>query len=371
MEKVVVNANELADITMVSLKLNVPILSPGPPGVGKSTVFEFVADTWVPPGAKKPGVPLHHFHLVTSDQIDAKGMPTEVEDPLLMEKVWEFRPFGDLLDLIDVKNGGRCNAPCIAFLDDFGTATKSVQAAWMQIILAYKLGKYVIHPEVRFVMATNRAGDKSGADHGVLETIKGRSMVIPMDSSVAAWCGWATKNPMPDGNDHPHEAIGFARWVDSKSEPLFDFTPTKDVEINSCSPRNLTRLGMFVREYGEMKKDVPLAVMHGCIGPVMGTKFKGFLKVVKKLPTIKQIVDDPQGTKVPGDINLLYPLVGYLASKATPKNMKEVVDYVLRLPDEYRVVFSRDLLVNFPGAPNNTEYGRLVEDIPEEILENG
>jgi len=363
MEKITSNSEEVRKILLGALDLNVNVLIPGPPGCGKSSVIEQVAHEW------KDGVPIHMFHLVTSDPIDAKGMPTEVDDVLTGNKMWDFRPFGELMRIIDSRDPiiqGHCDGPCIAFLDDFGTAQKSVQAAWMQIILARRLGQVRIHPEVRFVMATNRTGDKSGADQGVLETIKGRSLVLPMDANVQTWARWAISNPLPNGNPHPAEVVAFARWVDSKSEPLFEFKPTKDAELNSCTPRNLSRMAEFVDLWGDK---CPLVAINGCVGPHIGTKFLAFLKTFKQLPKLEAVVKDPTGTKVPSDLNLQYPMITYLSGKATNKNFEEITQYVLRFPPEFRVMFTKDVVANWPQCVNHTAYGSLIADVADDVYE--
>jgi hypothetical protein len=365
MEKITSNSVEVERILMGALDMNINVLIPGPPGCGKSSIIEDVSTKW------NGGVPLHMFHLVTSDPIDCKGMPTEIDDVLTGNKMWDFRPFGDLMRIIDCDDPiipGHCTGPCIAFLDDFGTAQKSVQAAWMQIILAYRLGMVRIHPEVRFVMATNRTGDKSGAEAGVLETIKGRSLVLPMDANVQTWCRWAISNNMENGKPHPGEVIAFARWVDSKSEPLFEFKPTKDAELNSCTPRNLSRMSMFVDLWGG---DCPLAVINGCVGPHIGTKFLAFLKTFKKLPKLEQVIADPTGTSVPSDINLQYPMVTYLSSKSNNKNFEEVSTYILRFPPEFRVMFTKDVVANWPNVCNHTAYGKLIADVADDVYDAG
>ena len=365
MNEVTENAEVISKILIDALDENINVLIPGAPGCGKSTIIEDVAQTW------KGGVPLHHFHLVTSDQIDAKGMPTEVDDVLTGNKMWDFRPFGELLRIVDAKDSeiaGHCNGPCIAFLDDFGTAQKSVQAAWMQIILARKLGQVNIHPEVRFVMATNRTGDKAGAEHGVLETIKGRSMVLPMEADVQAWARWAISNPMENGRPHPAEVIAFARWADSKSEKLFDFVPTKDM-TNSCTPRNLSRMGMIVDKNLRRNTDTPLIAINGCVGPHIGTKFLAFLRTFKKLPKLEEVIADPNGCRIPEDLNLQYPMTTYLSSKSNNKNFDEIVTYILRFPKEFRVMFGKDVIANWSRCQDHTAWGLLINDIGEDIYD--
>lgn len=103
--------SQLSNFLKFAIKNREAVTIIGPPGVGKSMIVEQACES--------AGAEMILLHAVTSDPTDLKGLPF----PGVDRKSAEFLPYGDLKKLIDAKK------PTVMFLDDFGQAPASVQAA--------------------------------------------------------------------------------------------------------------------------------------------------------------------------------------------------------------------------------------------------
>lgn len=130
-------------------------------------------------------------------------------------------------------------------------------------------------------------------------------------------------------------------------------------------------MGRWINRYQEESidmSDIPLAVIHGTVGDVVGTKLAGFVKTISKLPSFAEIMKDPYGTRVPNEPNECYALVGFLANKADHKNFDELVDYVLRFSPEFRMVFQQDVVTNNEALMQVSKYDDLLQSTKEVVL---
>src|SRR5262249_24960878 len=135
-------------------------------------------------------------HPAVQDPTDQKGFPWFQSG--MTEAT--FVPFGDLATALNATK------PLVWFLDDFGQGTNAVQASYMQLVLAKRIGQHVLPPHVTFVIATNRRGDKAGVQ-GVLEPVKTRcATIIAVEPDLDDWCAWAYQH------DVPGEVIAFLRF---------------------------------------------------------------------------------------------------------------------------------------------------------------
>jgi len=306
----------------------------GMPGVGKSEIVEAAA--------KAAGFDLMLIHAVTSDPVDAKGMPMTYTDELTGEPVADFVPFGDLRRMIDA------DKPLVVFLDDFGQAPMAVQAAWMQILLARRLNGYKISDHVTFVAATNRREDKAGVA-GIIEPVKSRFPVkVLLEPDVGEWCEWAIHQP----DVHP-VTVAFARFTHSKGDPLFVFKPTRDME-DSCLPRTLTFAGRMLNE----DQDIPFEELTGCVGSAQGAKLAAFVKTWKELPDPDSVFLRPDSIEIPEKPDILYALIGAVAHRTRPDNVEAALKFVKRVPREFGVVLLKDCTSRDPAI---TKTGAFVK----------
>ena len=98
----------------------------------------------------------------------------------------------------------------------------------------------------------------------------------------------------------------------------------------------------------------PMELLHrvvaGCVGDGPAAEFVGFLQLYRELPDLDVILTQPETTPVSREPAVLYALVGALSEKCkldtTP--VQNLMQYLLRLPDEFTLLALRDILAIQP-----------------------
>lgn len=314
------------------------VLLSGPPGVGKSDLVD--------QAAAAAGARCITRHPAVEDPTDAKGMPAVLPDGKA-----HFLPFNDLQKLIDADGLTVCH------LEDFGQATHAVQAAYMQLLLRRAVNGYALSPHVVFVVSTNRAEDRAGVNT-ILEPVKSRfQTMIELEVNVDDWVTWAY------GADLAPEVIAFIKF---RPELLHKPEPSREL-TNSPSPRTVANVAKWVADGlcsaqalgSDDGQSVALEVISGAAGKGFAAEFLGFLKVYHTLPSIEQILLDPERAPVPNGADGLFAVSVALAKKlADEKTVRPVFTYATRLPKEFEVCLVRDGLRVNQKVANTKEYGQ-------------
>ena len=310
-------ANELKQLLEFAIKNNEPVLVSGAPGIGKTEIVKQVVANM--------GCDLIISHPVVSDPTDYKGLPfytggTEAE----------FLPFGELNKLI------KAEKKTVFFIDDLGQAAPSVQAAVMQLVLGREINGKKISDNIIFFAATNRREDKAGVA-GILEPLKSRfSTIIELTPTVDDWCEWANEEGLPI------ELVSFIRF---RPELLFDFEAQVGMK-NSSTPRTVTAVGRL------MMKGLPASlereVFAGAAGEGFAVEFVNYKKIMSKITSVDKIITDPKSVKVPTELSELYATVACLVTKATMKNIDNIVEWLQGTPMEMQVFFFKDACARQP-----------------------
>lgn len=290
-----------------SLKNKENVLIKGAPGIGKTDIVHKVC--------KKLGYNLIIFTPVIDSPIDYKGLGAIVNGRAV------FLPYGNLEQLIDAKK------PTVAFFDDLGQAPAAVQSAVMQLIWGGSekrgsLNGKVISDHVRFVAATNRREDKANVN-GILEPVKSRfTSIVELEVDANDWIKWAEKKKMPK------QLIHYIQW---RPEMLFKFKATKDIE-NTPSPRTVAAVGRIINK--KLPKEMLFEAVKGAAGHSFATEFTGFLRVYKELPTIKEILNNPSGCKIPDQIEAKFAAMGMVLDAVDKNNIGKFITFLDRLGNE-------------------------------------
>ncbi|SIO53864.1 ATP-binding protein [Chitinophaga niabensis] len=302
-----------------------PVLVKSKPGCGKSDI--------ITDAAQRIGQKLIISHPVVSDPTDYKGLPFPSK-----KGVAEFIPFGDLHQLIIAKE------PTVFFLDDLGQATPAVQAACMQLLLARRINGHVISDNVTFIAASNRREDKAGV-RGLLEPVKSRFVsIVELEVDTNDWVKWAIQHNMPT------ELIAFVRF---KPDFLDDFSPTQDL-VNSASPRTVANVGK--QQLSGLDKKLEFEVFKGAAGEAFATEYCEFLRIIRELPSVDQIILTPTTAIVPTDPGAQFAISAALARKLSDSNIKSIITYLDRLPEEIAVACIKDGVTRTPEINHTREF---------------
>lgn len=324
-------SSEVSVLLSAMFRAKRPVLLTGAPGIGKSDL--------VAQAAKAADADLILTHPAVSDPTDAKGLPWVVEGRAT------FLPFGDLEHACDASR------PTVWFLDDLGQAPASVQASYMQLLLARQVNDHKLSDHVTMIAASNRRVDRAGVT-GILEPVKSRfHTIIELEANIEDWCRWAINA------DIPSELIAFLRF---QPDLLCKFAASADL-TNSPVPRTWAHVADI------MAMHLPPAIQHGAICGAVGegaaTEFTAFLKMCASLPNIDAILIDANSVKVPTEPSVLYALAGALAHRTTVDNFGRVAAFVERMVDagsgEFGVLTIRDAMQRQPGITETQAFVKL------------
>lgn len=309
-------AKQLENLLGFMLKENLPVLVKGAPGIGKSDI--------VTQACNKVNYPLVISHPVVADPTDYKGLPFAVDGEA------HFLPFGDLKLLLETKE------PLVYFLDDLGQATPAVQSAVMQLLLARQINGHVISPEVRFIAATNRREDRANVS-GILEPVKSRfASIVELEVNTNDWVEWAWRHKMPS------ELISFIQF---RPALLNDFKATRDIENSPC-PRTVAFVGKMMN--AGIPESIKFETITGATGEAFATQFVAYTKVYMELPTMIEIIDNPDSTILPENVSGRYAIMGAIADQMNGTNIKPLLRYLKRLGAEMTVAALKNVAIKTP-----------------------
>ncbi|QEL17650.1 AAA family ATPase [Limnoglobus roseus] len=290
-----------------------PVYLWGPPGGGKSSVVKQAAD------ALK--VKLVDVRATLLDPVDLRGLPKVTEDRA------EWCPPAFLPRTGDG----------VLFLDELAQAPPLVQAACLQLVLDRKVGEYELPPGWAVVAASNRQDDRAGT-HRLITPLLNRFVHLDLDVDPGDWQAWAGASGVAP------EVRAFLQYRPALLAPL---DPV-------ASPRAFPtpRSWQFV---SDVLTGTPADLLHrvvaGCVGDGPAAEFVGFLQLYRELPDLDALGKQPETTAVPREPAVLYALVGAIAEKcrADAAPVHGLVQYALRLPDEFALLALRDVLAVKPA----------------------
>jgi hypothetical protein len=325
----------LKSLLVAYLPRKLPVLITGPAGVGKSDI--------VAQAASQLCYDLVISHPVTEDPTDPKGLPFPSADGTSAR----FLPFGNLDKIL------KATVPTIWFLDDLGQASPAVQAAYMQLLLARRVGEHVLPGCIMFVAATNRRTDNAAVS-GILDPVISRfATVVNVMPDIQSWAAWAVKN------DVPHELLAFLRF---RQDLLCVPKKGRDI-VNSPSPRTWGFLG---KKMEFIPKGLELIEYAGSVGQGAAIELQNFLEVYGEIATLEEILLNPQGARLPdgGKPATLNAVVAMLAARVDANNIDRVMVYVNRLIDadfrEFVAFFISDAVRRDPGLQHTPSFVREV-----------
>ncbi|MGB9812465.1 MAG: ATP-binding protein [Thermovenabulum sp.] len=318
--------SQYKEIIKKLIKINLPVMLWGPPGVGKS---QMVKDA-----AKELGYSLVDMRLQEMSPVDLRGIP--VEDKETGRAKW--------LPPYDLPMEERDGVRGVLFLDELPNADRDVQSVALRLILDRRIGTYELPKQWVPIAAGNRVQDRAGA-YSLISSLANRLIHIPVYSSmpsldieikdveinVEEWRKWAYEN------DVAEEIVAFISY-----RPKLLYTVTKQVAYPT--PRMWgDYVNKVIKTIGYDRE-----IISGCIGEGPAAEFMAYVKVKNELPDIEKILATGDG-EVPTRPDVTYMLVTSLISKIKDlkkqeKKLENAFKYIMKLQKEYQVMFVKDLV---------------------------
>ncbi len=310
----------------------------GPPGVGKTQLFEQLAD--------KMGAEYRVFLTATMDPTDVVGVP----HPHFEKGITEFLPPKDLMYLTEM--GPTPEKPVVACFDDLPTANENVFAALFRLFQQRQVGGHQIRDNVLLCATGNRVEDRAGASE-LPTALANRFIHFNIKMNSEEWREWAIDENVDEN------IVAYVRARGGTA--LHNFKPDSG-PVAFPTPRSVTNASGIVQAIGlEGDMKALTIALVGCCGEGWATEFMGFLKNRHKLIPATEIVKDPVKCRVPkeGEVDVMFAtitsLIYYLKREMHSKDEAKVkklvkdccaaIKYTERVPHkEMGVVLARDIL---------------------------
>lgn len=172
----------------------------------------------------------------------------------------------------------------VLILDDLAAADQRVQTAAFRLVQERATASFALSSETRIIATANRREDKSGASI-LPAALRNKMLILTLEPDIIEWSEWARLNGISE------EIISFLNF-----KPMLLSTYAKDADQNGAfsTPRSWSNLGREVANIGSEVLDLPVELCSGFIGSGATSELRAYLKVWKRFPDIKSILNDPE-----------------------------------------------------------------------------
>ncbi|MEO5344142.1 MAG: ATP-binding protein [Gammaproteobacteria bacterium SHHR-1] len=279
----------------------------GPPGVGKTSIIYQAA---IAAGIPEDRILLLRPSLM--DPVDLLGTPRILDDG--------STAFAPPANLLAFRKG---TGPGVIIIDELPQSAVAMQNALGGLLLDQILGALEFDPQVARISTGNRVQDKAGAMR-ILSQIGGRIVHLEIAASLDVWCRWAI------GAGVDPLVIAFLRL---RPNLLHDFDPDR---VSNPTPRTWE---MVARLPTQLPEHIYAAGCAGLVGEAAATEWVGTRKFLNQMPSIDGILAHPQDSHVPEEPVIKYAVASALAQRVTHKTFDAAMQYMVRLPAEFQVLF--------------------------------
>lgn len=320
-----VDAQGLEDLLSATIPAKFPVMITGMPGGGKTTIVKYVSH--------KIGAHFICSHPVVKTPTDYAGFPWMVDGKA------KFIPYSDLECIIE----GNTNGLTVFLIDDMGQASKSVQAALMQIVCERSINGHNVSDDVVFIACTNRKEDKAAVS-GIIEPLKSRfHTIVEYQPDQERWSEWAFANGIDPS------VVAFIRL---RPQFLTDFHPSSDM-TNSAVGRTIEHLSDLVKL--NLPPTCRYAAYVGAVGEGCASEWKGFEDIKNRLPNLQHILEGKFVDTV-SEPSVCYALIGALIGRVNRSNIQNVYDYFKCLRFEFQALWHKDVKAVKPELVETSAY---------------
>lgn len=295
-------------------KADIPTMLWGPPGVGKSQItYQF---------AEELGAKMFELRANLFDPVDVRGGLKVVEQ---QDGTYRTK-YGIPEDYPDTNYQG----PVVVFIDELPNAPKATQNALLQLILDKKLGTYKLPPQTILIAAGNRAADRASVSE-MPTPVRNRFAHYEIGVDLDDWVHWALKKGVDS------TLIGFIRYRG------IEHLHNMDTKENAFpTPRTWEMVNRKLPTMDPGDKEAQVVGISALVGNGVAGEFIAYRDVESQMPNIDEIIAEPKKAAVPKETSVLWAVCGALASRADTKTFDPIVDYIERMPAEYKIVAIRD-----------------------------
>jgi hypothetical protein len=304
--------------TLISIQQ--PTMVWGGVGVGKSEMIHSVG--------KSLGYQVRDVRVALLDPVDLRGVPS-VEGGVTKWNPPIFLPTED-------------EPKTLLFLDELPHGSPSVQNALFQLVKDRQLGEYKLPESTVIVGAGNRIQDRAGANR-VNTALGDRFIHLNLDVDADEWVDWAKES----GRVIP-EVIAYIRY---RPENLFVFDVKAQVQ---ATPRSWEYASKIMATSPD--SDIEQELLAGTVGEGVSAELIGFLRTCRSLPSVDQIINNPESIDLENDPAVMYAVCSIIARKMDKKNISKFMKFLDTLPDEFAILCMSDAVIGNPDLKKTKAY---------------
>lgn len=218
-----------------------------------------------------------------------------------------------------------------------------------KLVLDRQVGMHNLHPKVAIVCAGNLE-----TDNAIVNTLSTalQSRLIHFELKVdhEEWLDWANAN----GINHM-----VSSYINFKPDSLHKFKPDSPDSTFPC-PRTWEFASKLL-DHSSLDNELILQLLTGALGEGMAREFYGFTRIYKDLPSIQEIINNPEKTPIPAELSTMYAIAGSIASHADEDNLEALLKYVARLDDEFIIITIRQMVQRTPELKQHKAFLNLVK----------
>jgi ABC-type cobalamin/Fe3+-siderophores transport system ATPase subunit len=312
-----VNTAQAKEILASTIKAKLVPMLAGSPGCGKSALVHQLA--------KENNLKVIDVRLAQCDPTDLLGFP-DIDREANKARYVPMSIFPIEGDEVPEGYDG-----WLLFLDEFNAADRGVQKAAYKLILDHMIGEFNLHKRVAIVAAGNLDTDNAMVEE-MTTALQSRLIHLELSVDQEKWLEWAAQN------DIDHRITSYIKF---KPSQLYSFKPDHS-DKTYASPRTWEFANRFLQIMDIGDRNL-LPTLAGTISDGVANEFIGFTRIYKDLPSLAEIIANPNGIPVPAEPSILFALTGSLANHADEDTIDDLMKYVVRMPIEFQVVCLREI----------------------------
>lgn len=282
------------------------------------------------------------LRLTELDSTDLSGLP------YFNNGKAEFMPFNTFpLQDTPIPEG---YAGWLIILDEFNSANQAVMAAAYKLVLDRQVGQYKLHDKVAMLACGNLESDNAIVNPMSTALIS-RFAHFNIEINVDEWLEWASKA----GIDYR-----ITSYINFKKSNLYTFKP--DATEPYASPRTWEMVSKVIKDNDE----ISTLLVSSLIGDGVANEFVQYTKLYHKLPTIKEILSNPEGIEIPDDLATTWAVMSMVTHSITVDNHEKLTVFLRRLSSELQYCALREIKYRNPAVL--TKVLDWVKELAHEVM---
>ncbi len=316
-----INIEQATEQVEFCIKAGLSVMVQSSPGLGKSDMARQIA--------KKYNLFPVDVRLSQCDLIDVSGVPHFEGKKVHMTPLSYWPIEGDPIP--DGYSG------FLLLLDEFNSVNQAMQSAAYRVVLDREVGQAKLHPKTAIICLGNMSTDNAIVNR-VSTAMQSRLVHLEIVIDAKIWLEkWAVQNNID------HRILAF---INRYPDNLYNFDPDHNDKTFAC-PRTWYFTSKLIKKVTDLNSHLP--VITGTISEGMGRDFVMFCQIYKDLPTMKEIVANPNSTVISDEPGMLYATSHFISSHTTEKILDKIMIYIDRMPIEFTTITLQNMIRRTPA----------------------